>query len=225
MNDFILLALILVSVIGCLLVFFGFDEKLAKKEEKNALGKLIVIEGIEGSGKTVLMNLLKGNLPEDWAYTKEPYYINDDLQNWTKENYQLDRENHIQNKILPILQQKRILVTNRYWMSGCVYDNWEAESYLSIWPEPDLILWLDYEPKESDPESQRTEAELKELRQKYYNLFSEIKENHDHLNFCLIKTDDLAPEEILKLAMNEIKKVIPLQKEFSPQINSLPISN
>ncbi len=210
MNDFVLLALILVGIIACLLVFFGFDEKLARKEEKNAIGKLIVIEGIEGSGKALLMNLLKENLPDDWAYTKEPYYINDNLRNWTKENYQIDRENHIQNKILPILKQKKILVTNRYWMSGCVYDGWEAESYLSIWPEPDLIIWLDYEPKDDDLGSKRAEAELIELRQKYYNLFAEIEKNHTHLNISLIKTDNLSPEEILTLAFQEIKKIIPL---------------
>lgn len=208
MNEFVLLILIVVALTISVLLFFDVDKKLEKKEE-NTIGKLIVIEGIEGSGKKTLIELMKEYLPVEWAYTKEPYFVVDSLENWTKENYQLDRETHVQHKILPMLQQNRVLITNRYWMSGCVYDGWEAEAYLSMWPEPDLIIWLDREPTQEIAESARVSVDiLHKMRESYERLFNKLSKEH-HIPIKYIDANNLTPEEVLEIASNAIKKIAP----------------
>ncbi len=210
MNEFVLLILIIVALTISVLLFFDVDKKLEKKEE-NTIGKLIVIEGIEGSGKKTLIQAMKEYMPVEWAYTKEPYFVVDSLENWTKENYQLDRETHVQNKILPMLQQNKVLITNRYWMSGCVYDGWEPEAYLSMWPEPDLIIWLDREPTEEVAQSARvTVSILQQLRESYKNLFKKLSDEH-HIPIKYIDANNLTPEQVLEIASNAIKKVAPHQ--------------
>ncbi|MDJ0626046.1 MAG: hypothetical protein QNJ31_06755 [Candidatus Caenarcaniphilales bacterium] len=211
MNEFVLLALLVLGIIMSILLFFDFDERLAKKEE-NTIGKLIVIEGIEGSGKSELIQLMKETMPIEWAYTKEPYYVVDGIENWTKENFQIDRENHVQNKILPMLKQNRVLVTNRYWMSGCVYDGWDAESYLNIWPEPDLVIWLDCEPNEEIAESTRVPVSiLKEMKQGYENLFASLQKDY-HLPVKRINSTELNSEDVLLEALPELRKILKFQE-------------
>jgi thymidylate kinase len=207
MNEIVLLLMAVVGVIIAVLIFFDFDEKLAKKEE-NRIGKLIVVEGIEGSGKSELLQLMKEVMPIEWAYTKEPYYVAGSTANWTKENFQLDRETHVQNKILPLLQQNRVVITNRYWMSGCVYDGWEAESYLNIWPEPDLVIWLHGHPTEIAAEQARVPVKvLAELNNSYGKLLSKLESEH-HFRVVSVDTAELTSEEILAKILPEIKKQV-----------------
>ncbi len=222
MNEFVLLILIVVAFIMAVLVFFDFDHKLEKKED-HIVGKLIVIEGIEGSGKNKLIELMKEHLPTDWAYTKEPYFAVDGTENWTKENYQLDRENHVQSKILPLLQQNRVVITNRYWMSGCVYDGWQAESYLSIWPDPDLVIWLDCEPEEEEAKAEHvTVAVLQELRKSYQTLFDQLNKEH-HIKIKKINTDNLSSEELLTIVNEEVEKIIPAPKNPEPILTAYQV--
>lgn len=219
MNEFVLLILVIVSFVMAILVFFDIDQKLEKKED-HIVGKLIVIEGIEGAGKNELIELMKENMPPEWTYTKEPYFAVDGTENWTKENYQLDRENHVQSKILPLLQQNKVLITNRYWMSGCVYDGWQPESYLSIWPDPDLVIWLDCEPKEEEAKAARVnKGVLQELRANYKQLFDNLKkENHFKIKY--INTDSLTPEELLQTVYEEIQRIMPASE--NPELNLAP---
>jgi thymidylate kinase len=223
MNELVLLLLVVVGLVMFFVVFFDLDNKFHKKEE-NTIGKLIVIEGIEGSGKSTLIQLLKENMPIEWAYTKEPYYIVDGIENWTKENYQMDRETHVQNKIIPMLQQNRVLITNRYWMSGCVYDGWEAESYLHTWPEPDLIIWLDSEPSEETAEFTRVPIEiLQAMREGYAKLFEKMNRVASHIPIKKIDTTQLNEEEMLKSVAAELGKLVKLHEtegESAPQYNS-----
>lgn len=189
------------------LIFFDVDDKLAKKEE-NLIGKLIVVEGIEGSGKNELIQLMKETMPIEWAYTKEPYYVVDGIENWTKENFQLDRETHVQNKILPMLQQNRVLITNRYWMSGCVYDGWNPEAYLSIWPEPDLVIWLDCQPSEDVARASRVTVQImQEMRVRYQELFDKLAKEH-HMIIKKVDSTDLTSEEVLEQILPDMKKQI-----------------
>jgi thymidylate kinase len=209
MNGLIVLLLISVALVISILVFFDFDKKLEKREN-NAIGKLIVIEGIEGSGKSQLIALMKQHMCHQWAYTKEPYYTDDTAADWTKENYQMDRENHVQNKILPLLHQNKVLITNRYWTSGCVYDGWVPEAYLSIWPDPDLIIWLDREPNEEIAQKVKLPlALLHELRKGYAELFSKLIHEH-HVPIVQITVTGKTDQEVLKLVAAEVSKLVPV---------------
>jgi thymidylate kinase len=211
MNPNVLLLLIATSIVLVIMILFDFDKKLEKKED-HIIGKLIVIEGIEGSGKKKLIEMMKNQMPIEWTYTKEPYLVVDDISSWTKENYQLDRETHVESKILPLLQQNKVLITNRYWMSGCVYDGWEMDSYLHVWPEPDLVIWLDIEPTEEIAEVTKVDLPiLQKCRESYKELFHKLGAEH-HIPIKRINTTGQSEEAILEEAIQELEKHIPSLK-------------
>lgn len=214
MNEIVLLVLIVVGFAIAVMIFFDLDQKLTKKVE-NKSGQLIVIEGIEGSGKNKLIEMMKDNMPTTWAYTKEPYFITEsNTTDWTKENIHADRELHVEKKILPLLQQNRVLVTNRYWFSGCVYDGWQIDAYANMWPEPDLVIWLDNDPTEEVAQSARVTVEvLQEMRKGYETVFQKLEEKHHHIPIVKIHTANLPEEALLEQVLAEIKKVVKFNEQ------------
>ncbi|HEY9885910.1 MAG TPA: hypothetical protein V6C96_01490 [Vampirovibrionales bacterium] len=224
MNEFVLLALVVTGSVFSIIVLFDFDEKLAVQEDER-VGRLIVVEGIEGSGKSELLDLMKDVMPSNWAYTKEPYYFssNTPKKRWTKENYQLDRECHVQDKILPLLEQHKVIITNRYWMSGCVYDGWDSEAFMTYWPEPDLIIWLDCEPDEEH--SQRVGVPLDELKARsvsYKQFFSKLRKE-TLLPVKTVNSTNLNSEDVLEQIMSVLEPLsnVPIEQK---QTNDTPIA-
>ncbi|MFN5539297.1 MAG: hypothetical protein ACK481_04470 [Candidatus Melainabacteria bacterium] len=216
MDPILLLFLIVITALVSIAIFFDLDKKLERKR-LNTIGKLIVIEGFEGSGKAKLVKLLKENMPSDWTYSKEPYSIDISPDNWTKEKYQLDRETHIEKKIMPILQQKKVLITNRYWMSGVVYDGQDAEAFLSIWPDPDLIIWLDTEPSTELAEEAKTSLdELFKLRSKYENLFAMLGKEH-YVKIVKINPQEMSDDLILETLSLQFEEIIPGYSQFAAE--------
>lgn len=91
-------------------------------------GKLIVIEGIDGSGKTEVINRLKQNFPK-FLYTREPggsvfgEMIRSVLLDVKSKNvpplpmllgFMSSRASHIQEKILPSLNKGQFVVSDRF---------------------------------------------------------------------------------------------------------------
>ncbi len=101
-------------------------------------GKFIVIEGLDGSGQTTQVRLL-GNFFIEKGYevvlTKEPTLdsasgrqirqILDEKIGADSETIQKlftqDRREHLQNKVLPALEQGKIVISDRYFFSTFAY--------------------------------------------------------------------------------------------------------
>jgi len=126
-------------------------------------GTFVTIEGIDGGGKSTVLQQLQERKPE-WTYTAEPSplptgeYVYESIQNsgdpyTTFFMFMADRANHINEVIRPTVQDGGIVVSDRYADSTFVYQG-EAlpREYAGAWIsevmepwnyEPDLTLYLD----------------------------------------------------------------------------------
>lgn len=105
----------------------------------NYPGKFIVIEGLDGSGKSVQVDLLVDFLQKsgkEVILTKEPtidsgagrkikqvlkreIVMDDPLE--LQKLYVQDRSEHLKNKIIPALQEGKYVVSSRYYFSTFAY--------------------------------------------------------------------------------------------------------
>jgi dTMP kinase len=158
-------------------------------------GFLIALEGIDGSGKTTQARLLRDSLITDGfdvASFKEPTQ-----GPWGKKIYEivrygrkgitareemelffLDRQDDVRNNILPALQEKKIVILDRYYYSSIAYQGALGLDPSQIkkinekhFPKPDLICILNISPTEALKRIQQriTEDQIKRLREKGKN--------------------------------------------------------
>lgn len=135
-------------------------------------GRLIVFEGIDGTGKSTQIVLLAKKLEErgfEVVSTREPTdgtYGNKirDLYNnrgsvSKQEELDLflkDRRDHVDNLITPALQRGSLVLTDRYYLSTAAYQGaagMDVEEILkrneSFAPSPDLAIIIELPPEES----------------------------------------------------------------------------
>lgn len=124
----------------------------------------IVFEGIDGSGTTTQVRLLTEFLTQKntpVVQTAEPTdgivgkFIRDVLSGQKKVSpralqllFFADREDHLQKKILPALHEKKVVVSDRYYVSTLAYSSLsdDASLFLDIakyFPKPDLTIFID----------------------------------------------------------------------------------
>jgi dTMP kinase len=127
-------------------------------------GKLVVFEGIDGSGKTTVHNILKEMLSDYdcFVFSKEPTdgvygrKVKEMLREGTGCSEELlytilkDRAEHVDNVINPALERGKIVVLDRYFISNMVYQgrssfdlNYVLVINRMIAPEPDLVVYFD----------------------------------------------------------------------------------
>lgn len=128
-------------------------------------GKLIVLEGTDGAGKSTQLQLLAEYLTTkeiDTITTFEPtngpigqrirsLYTNRD--GVTKEEelelFLADRKAHVNNLIIPSIEQGKIVLCDRYYFSTAAYQGalgFDVDDILKrndFAPEPDLVLLFD----------------------------------------------------------------------------------
>lgn len=135
---------------------------------KYKVGKLIVLEGIDGAGKTTIGRFLCEQLdlrkipcsftrePTDGKYGRQlrerirrgDLSPEEELYLFVK-----DRKEHVENFILPEKNKGKIVVCDRYYISNCAYqgargmDPKKILELNSTFPPPDLIVFLDIEPE------------------------------------------------------------------------------
>lgn len=127
-------------------------------------GKLIVFEGIDGTGKTSQLKALAAYLgeqghivtatrePSDGPYGKKIRALFTKRHTLSLEEelalFIADRKHHVQEVILPALEQGKIVLTDRYYFSTAAYQGaagCDPESIIeqnSFAPTPDLVLLL-----------------------------------------------------------------------------------
>lgn len=133
-------------------------------------GKFIVIEGLDGSGQTTQVNLLKDFLIKQGfkvVLTKEPTMdseagrkIREILDKKIKaeagviqELFTQDRREHLQNKIIPALKEGKIVISDRYFFSTFAYgaaDGLDLERLIGMNNEfllPDFTFILKVSPE------------------------------------------------------------------------------
>ncbi|MDK9709334.1 MAG: dTMP kinase [Desulforhopalus sp.] len=166
-------------------------------------GKLIIFEGIDGTGKTTQRDLL-GNYLRDKGYpvviTKEPtngpfgmkirdLYNHRDRYSREEELelFLADRRQHVNELLLPGLEEGKIILCDRYYFSTAAYQGalgLDPESILamnSFAPEPDLVLLFQIDPAVSQQRivSGRGDTpnnfEQREFLEKVASIFSSIK--------------------------------------------------
>ena len=161
-------------------------------------GIFICIEGLDGCGKTTQAKLLVRRLKRKRSslYTAEP--SKGDLGKFIKKSYlhadkrgaaeveallfAADRIEHVNNEIIPALNQGRIVVSDRYVFSSLAY---QGAAGLDLgWIEtinkqaigPDLAIFIDVEPatvvqrlkkKKSVMENLETQLKVREVYRKY----------------------------------------------------------
>lgn len=136
-------------------------------------GKFIIFEGIEGSGKTTLINMLKKDFPH-FFYTREPggngLDFSEEIRNlifsFSDINpmtefllFSASRSEHIQKKIVPALNNSINVVCDRFVYSSIVYqglvkglkieDIKNVNKIVLNGLEPSLIVLCDIEPSKS----------------------------------------------------------------------------
>jgi dTMP kinase len=139
-------------------------------EEKNLIGKFIVFEGIDGSGKSTQANELYNCLikqGEQAILVQEPGkdakpYINEAIERKVSMRratiaFSGNRALNLQCIIEPALAQKKTVICDRYFYSTMAYQGVSIpmEEILELnekWVEvriPDIVLFLDLKPNEA----------------------------------------------------------------------------
>ncbi len=133
-------------------------------------GLFIVLEGIDGAGKTTQAFLLKERIEKEGfeaVYVKEPtsgpwgqkikdiaLHGRQGISPEEELNYFiLDRREDVQRNINPALKRKAVVVADRYYYSNIAYqsalglDPERIRSLNSGFPVPDLVIILDVSPE------------------------------------------------------------------------------
>jgi dTMP kinase len=168
-------------------------------------GFIISIEGGEGSGKGTVINKLKDMFP-DFVFTREPggTKISEQIRNVIvdKENvgmtpiteamlFAAARNQHLVDKVIPALEQGKVVVFDRYYDSSLVYQGiarglgmetvWDINKVAVGNCIPKLTIYLDIAPEKglgrivaNNRETNRLDLESMEFHTKIRNGYLEI---------------------------------------------------
>ncbi len=162
---------------------------------------LVTLEGLDGSGKTTVVDALARDFPEA-VRTREPtdsWYgeaVNRSIDNDTADPlaelflYVADHAAHLSEVVLPALQEESLVISDRYSDSRYAYqgvtlsntDLDDPMAYIQSIHEPftrkpDLTFYLDIDPQTAARRSGRTNkfeqaCYLEEVRQNYEQLIN-----------------------------------------------------
>ncbi len=199
--------------------------------EFNRPGRLFVLEGIDGAGKTTLHHLLKEIFKEHkplgrpFLFSQEPTQSSfgqrirtalakGDLSTQELLNLFLqDRYWHVKEVILPALKEGQTVILDRYYLSTVAYQGLSEEFSLpqllrlneNFAPTPDLVIYLDLSPEEALRRIKKRAEDLSFFEKK--ELLNKIYQNYQWLLrfFPLVRISaQQDPEEIAK----EVQKLI-----------------
>ena len=200
-------------------------------------GLFITFEGCEGSGKSTIAKMLKeelenANIP--CLFTREPggTPISEKIRNIILDPstpemtprteallYAASRSQHTAEKIIPALEEGKIVICDRYLESSLAYQGAARELGvgnifdINIFGgaiEPDYILFFDISPQESlkrikNRSFDRLEKEELEFHEKVYNYFKSQKNRNNFISIDATKPIDEVFSKVIKIIYS-IKK-------------------
>ena len=200
-------------------------------------GLFITFEGCEGSGKSTIAKMLKeelenANIP--CLFTREPggTPISEKIRNIILDPstpemtsrteallYAASRSQHTAEKIIPALEEGKIVVCDRYLESSLAYQCAARElGVRNIFDinifggaiEPDYVLFFDISPQESlkrikNRNFDRLEKEELEFHEKVYNYFKSQTNRNNFISIDATKPIDEVFSKVLKIIYS-IKK-------------------
>ena len=197
--------------------------------KSNYKGKFIVVEGLDGSGKSAQIKLLVDYLKEqgkDVIETKEPTMDSEAgrkiKQALRKEIvveplelqklYVQDRREHLENKVIPALKEGKFVVSSRYAFSTFAYgysDGLDVNLLVELNKEfllPDLTIIVDVSP-ESCVQRIEGRGEPKELFEQKEKL-TKVNEIYKKIPQMFANATIVNGERDIPKVFEDIKKVI-----------------
>lgn len=172
-------------------------------------GKFIVFEGLDGSGQSTQVDLLKDFLLEkgyEIILTKEPTIdfeagrkirkvLDKKLNISSKELQKLfaqDRKDHLENTIIPALKLGKIVISDRYFFSSFAFgtaDGLDLEWLIEInnsFLLPDIIFLLEVKPEAcieriKGRSSEKTLFEEKKKLEKVWQVYRKLPERFNNM--------------------------------------------
>ncbi len=196
----------------------------------NYPGKFIVVEGLDGSGKSAQIDLLINYLKEkgkEVIVTREPtiesesgrkikqalkHEIIVDSPMDLQKLYVQDRKEHLENKVIPALKEGKFVVSSRYAFSTFAYGHsggLNVDELIKMNEEfllPDLTLVIDVSP-ESCMQRIENRGELKELFEQAQKL-SKVNEIYKKLYKMFENVEMINGERVIAQVFEEIKIII-----------------
>jgi len=198
----------------------------------NYPGKFIVIEGLDGSGKTAQVGLIISFLKENGKEvieTKEPTMDSEagrKIKQALKKEiyieplelqtlYVEDRKEHLENKVIPALKEGKYVVSSRYAFSTFAYgysDGLDVDLLVQMnnnFLLPDLTIVIDVS---SESCIQRIESrgedkelfEIKEKLEKVSTIYRKLPEMFEHV---AVISGERPIEEVFENTKKEIEKL------------------
>lgn len=201
-------------------------------------GLFITFEGCEGSGKSTIAKMLKEELENvniPCLFTREPggTPISEKIRNIILDPstpemtsrteallYAASRSQHTAEKIIPALEEGKIVICDRYLESSLAYQGAARELGvgnifdINIFGgaiEPDYVLFFDISPQESlkrikNRNFDRLEKEELEFHEKVYNYFKSQKNRNNFISIDATKPIDEVFSKVIKIIYS-IKKI------------------
>lgn len=192
-------------------------------------GFFIVLEGVDGSGKTTMARKLVENLGAMGyrvSYTYEP--TDSEIVTVMKTKYKayrdpfvdaltfaLDRLVHVKSKIKPLLDEGYVVISDRYFYSSVAYQaacgapmEWVIE--VNKWaPRPDLAIYLDIDPdialrRKGTPSSRFPEFENVELMRRVRTIYLEMVKRGFLIMIDASRDIDAVYHDIEKLVLGRL---------------------
>jgi len=195
----------------------------------NKTGIFIVVEGLDGSGKTTQAKVLASRLRRNHKalYTAEPsrgkvgIFIRNRILYGEKRPstiveallFAADRVEHVQNEVQPALEEGQIVVSDRYLYSSLAY---QGSAGLSIqWIEsinqhalkPDLALFIDVDPEAVFHRLKRRKSVMENLetQRRVREIYLKFVEKGDLVRIDGDQTKSQVADEIYAIANNFLK--------------------
>lgn len=206
---------------------------IKKEESRNPTrsGHFVVLEGIDGSGKTTAWNRLKDRLAGQpgFLFLREPTELPTGLRiraclqgreppprtdaEWTALFLQ-DRKENVSQNVEPALQAGKTVIQDRYKYSTAAYQAENQQKARKLlqdqkeFPEPDILIYLELSAEDALKRIDRRS----ESREHFETLerLQRISQNYDSLlpDSCIRIDAQLSPENIEARLLEVIQKII-----------------
>lgn len=208
-------------------------------------GLFIALEGPDGSGKSTITDLIKQYLEDkniDTVVTREPggTSIGEDIRNIILDNdntlmdshteallYAASRAQHIHEKIKPALEDKKVVICDRFVLSSLAYQGIGRDLGIEKVKNindfaidrvyPDLILFFHVDPKTAllrktkKLGGDRLELEGNKFHTRVYNGYMDLIKKYPK-NIKLIDATK-SIEEVFEKSILEIEKMLNMKEE------------